>query len=108
MIRSATGSFLTLLASAVRLVASVVGGLILLYAVFVFFEANPANPLVEFTQGVRSSLGGFTEGLFTPADPTIAETVNAVIAALVWVVGGNVVSRAIARLAPAGKVPSKA
>jgi hypothetical protein len=100
MIRSATGSFLTLLAAAVRLVASVIGGLILLYAVFVFFEANPANPLVEFTQGVRSSLGGFTEGLFNPSDPKIAETVNSVIAALVWVVGGNLVSKAITRLAP--------
>jgi hypothetical protein len=100
MIRSTAGSFLTLLAAAVRLVASVIGGLILLYAVFVFFEANPANPLVEFTQGVRSSLGGFTEGLFNPSDPKIAETVNSVIAALVWVVGGNLVSKAITRLAP--------
>jgi hypothetical protein len=100
MIRSATGSLVTLLASAVRLVASVVGGLILLYAIFVFFEANPTNPLVEFTGGVRRSLGGFTEGLFNPSDPKIAETVNSVIAALVWVIGGNLVSKAITRLAP--------
>ena len=96
----------TLLASAVRLVASVVGGLILLYAVFVFFEANPTNPLVEFTGGVRRSLGGFTEGLFNPSDPKIAETVNAALAALVWVVGGSVVSKAITRLAPSGKASS--
>ena len=100
MIRSAAGSLVTLLASAVRLVASVVGGLILLYAVFVFFEANPANPLVQFTQGVRNSLGGFTEGLFNPSDPKLAETINAVLAALVWVVGGNLVSRTITRLTP--------
>ena len=93
----------TLLASAVRMVASVVGGLILLYAVFVFFEANPTNPLVEFTGWVRRSLGGFTEGLFNPSDPKIAETVNAALAALVWVVGGSVVSKAVTRLAPAGK-----
>jgi hypothetical protein len=103
MIRSATGSLLTLLAAAVRLVASVVGGLILLYAVFVFFEANPTNPLVEFTGGVRRSLGGFTESLFNPSDPKIAETVNAVIAALVWVVGGNLVSKSISRLTPRAK-----
>jgi hypothetical protein len=107
MIRSATGSLVTLLGSAVRLVASVIGGLILLYAVFVFFEANPANPLVEFTGGVRRSLGGFTEGLFNPSDPKIAETVNAVIAALVWVIGGNLVSKALTRLAPSGKVKAK-
>jgi len=103
MIRSATGSLLTLLAAAVRLVGSVVGGLILLYAVFVFFEANPTNPLVEFTGGVRRSLGGFTEGLFNPSERKIAETVNSVIAALVWVVGGSLVSKAVTRLAPAGK-----
>ena len=108
MVRSATGSLLTLLASAVRLVASVVGGLILLYAVFVFFEANPANPLVEFTGGVRRSLGGFTRDLFNPSDPKIAETVNSAIAALVWVVGGNLVSKVLTRLAPAGKAKTKA
>ena len=107
MIRSAAGSLFTLLAAAVRLVASVVGGLILLYAVFVFFEANPTNPLVEFTGGVRRSLGGFTEDLFNPSDPKIAETVNSVIAALVWVVGGNLVSKAITKLAPAGKASAK-
>ena len=103
MIRSATGSLLTLLAAAVRLVASVIGGLILLHAVFVFFEANPANPLVDFTGGVRRSLGGFTESLFNPSDPKIAETVNSVIAALIWVVGANLASKAITRLAPRAK-----
>src|SRR3954462_356326 len=108
MIRSATGSFPTLLAAAARRGGAGVGGLILLYAVFVFFEADPTNPLVEFTRGVRSSLGGFTEGLFNPSDPKIAETVNAVLAALVWVVGGNLVSKAITRLAPAGQAKSKA
>ena len=107
MIRTATGSLLTLLASAVRLVASVVGGLILLYAVFVFFEANPTNPLVEFTGGVRRSLGGFTQDLFNPADPKIAETVNSAIAALVWVVGGNLVSKVLTRLAPSGAVKTR-
>jgi uncharacterized membrane protein len=108
MIRSATGSLLTLLAAAVRLVASVIGGLILIYAVFVFFEANPTNPLVEFTGGVRRSLGAFTTGLFNPSDPKIAETINAVLAALVWVVGGNLVSKTITRLAPAHKAGTKA
>jgi hypothetical protein len=53
---------------------------------------------------VRRSLGGFTEDLFHPSDPKIAETVNAALAALVWIVGGNVVSKAVSRLAPAGKV----
>jgi hypothetical protein len=107
MIRSAASSLLTLLAAAVRLVASVVAGLIVVYAVFTFFEANPANPLVEFTAGVRNSLGWFTKDLFHPSDPKIAETINAVLAAVVWVVVGNLLSKAITKLAP-GRARSKA
>lgn len=103
MIRNATGSLLSALASVVRLVTSVIGGLILLYAVFVFFEANPDNAIVTFTRDVRNSLGGFTENLFTPDDKKIAETINAVLAALAWVLVGNIVSRVIARITPAKK-----
>jgi hypothetical protein len=100
MIRSAASFLLTLLAAAVRLVASVVAGLIVVYAVFTFFEANPANPLVEFTAAVRNSLGAFTRGLFNPSDPKVAETINAVLAALVWVVLGNLLSSTVTKLAP--------
>ena len=78
MIRNAAGSLLSALASLVRLVASVIGGLILLHAVFVFFEANPANGLVDFVAGVRQDLGSFTVDLFSPKDPKTAETVNSV------------------------------
>ena len=92
---------LSLLATVVRVVASVIAGLIVVYAVFVFFEANPANPLVEFTRGVRETFGWFTENLFAPEDPRIAEAVNAAVAALVWVVAGMLISKLIVRLTPA-------
>ena len=49
------------------------------------------------TGGVRRSLGGSTDALSDPADPEIAETVDAV---LVWVVGGNLVSTALTRVTP--------
>jgi hypothetical protein len=91
----------SLLATVVRVVASVIAGLIVVYALFVFFEANPANPLVEFTRGMRESFGWFTKDLFAPSDPKIAETVNAALAALVWVVAGTLISKLIVRLAPA-------
>ncbi|WP_139306730.1 hypothetical protein [Modestobacter sp. DSM 44400] len=100
MIRSAASSLLTPLAAAVRLVPSLVAGLIVVYAAFTFFAANPTNPLVEFTSGVRDSLGWFTKDLFTPADPKIAETINAVLAAVVCVLVGNLLSKAITTLAP--------
>ncbi|MDK3257220.1 hypothetical protein [Blastococcus capsensis] len=91
---------LSLLATVVRVVASGIAGLIVVYAVFVFFEANPANPLVELTRGVRENFGWFTQDLFAPEDPKIAETVNAALAALVWVVAGMLISKLIVRLTP--------
>ena len=97
----------SLLATIVRVVCSVIAALIVVHAVFVLFEANPSNPLVTFTTGWRDTFGWFTENLFMPSDPKIAETINAVLAALVWVVGGNLVSKALARLAPAGRATSK-
>jgi hypothetical protein len=92
-----------LLASVVRVVASVIAALIVVHAVFVLFEANPANPLVEFTAGWRDTFGWFTKDLFTPSDPKIAEAINDVLAALIWVVGGNLISKLIVRLAPQPK-----
>ncbi|MGY1855031.1 hypothetical protein [Modestobacter sp. SYSU DS0290] len=91
---------LALLAAAVRLVTTVVAGLIALHAVFVFFAADPANPLVEFAAELRHSLGGLTVGLFTPADPRLAETVNALVAAALWAIAGGLVSRTLTGLLP--------
>jgi hypothetical protein len=95
---------LTLLATIVRVVCSVIAALIVIHAVFVLFEANPQNLLVEFTAGVRDTFGWFTEKLFAPSDPKIAEAINDGLAALIWVVVGNLVSKLIVRLAPASKV----
>ncbi len=94
---------LNIVATVVRVVCSVIGAVILLYAVFVFFEANPANGLVETTRTFREDFGGFTENLFQPSDAKIGETINAAIAALVWVVAGSLISKLVVRLAPAPK-----
>ncbi|SDF15010.1 hypothetical protein SAMN05660485_02691 [Blastococcus fimeti] len=101
MARTGGTQIFTLLATVVRVVASVIGALIVAHAVFVFFEANPTNPLVEFTAGIRDSFGWFTKDLFRPSDPKIGETINDALAALIWVVAGNLVSKLIVRLAPA-------
>jgi hypothetical protein len=97
-----------LLAGVVRAIASVVAALIVVHAVFVLFEANPANPLVEFTAGWRNTFGWFTKDLFTPSDPKIAEAINDGLAALIWVVGGNLISTLIVRLTPQPKAKAKA
>lgn len=100
MAPTGTTRLFTVLATVVRVVAAVVGALILIHAAFVFFEANPDNPLVEFTASIRDSFGWFTKDLFTPDDAKIGETINDALAALIWVVAGNLISKLIVRLAP--------
>jgi hypothetical protein len=91
----------SLLATIVRVVCSVIAALIVVHAVFVLFEANPQNLLVEFTAAWRDTFGWFTKDLFTPSDPKVAEAINDGLAALIWVVLGSLVSKFIVRLAPA-------
>src|SRR3954468_5770579 len=98
-----TARLVTLLATIVRVVCSVIAGLIVIHAVFVLFEANPANLLVQFTAGVRDTFAWFTQDLFAPSDPKIAEAINDGLAALIWVVVGSLVSKLLVRGAPASK-----
>ena len=107
---ASTGSarVFSLLATIVRVVCSVIAALIVVHAVFVLFEANPANPLVTFTAGWRDTFGWFTKNLFTPSDPKIAEAVNDGLAALIWVLAGNLLSKLIVRLTPSSADKAKA
>ena len=98
----------TLLATIVRVVCSVIAALIVVHALFVLFGANPGNVLVQVTTSWRNTFGWFTEGLFAPSDAKIAEAINDALAALIWVVVGSLISKAIVRLAPAPKAASKA
>jgi hypothetical protein len=107
MAASATARILSLVATIVRVVCAVIAAVIVIHALFVLFEANPANGLVQFAASWRDSFGWFTEDLFTPSDPKIAETINAGLAALVWVVVGSLISKLIVKLTPA-PAPKKA
>jgi hypothetical protein len=103
MVIAGAARVLALLATIVRVVCSVIAGLIVIHAVFVLFEANPDNLLVQFTAGVRDTFAWFTEDLFAPSDPKIAEAINDGLAALIWVVVGSLVSKLLVRAAPASK-----
>jgi hypothetical protein len=94
---------LTLLATIVRVVCSLIAALIVIHALFIFFEANHTNPLVEITTSVRDTFGWFTKNLFRMDDRNIAEAINDAIAALIYVVVGNLLSKLILRFAPATK-----
>jgi hypothetical protein len=100
---AAAARVFTLIATVVRVVCSIIAALIVVHAVFVLFEANPNNLLVEFTTGWRDTFGWFTKDLFQPSDPKIGEAINDGLAALIWVVIGMLVSKAIVRFAPASK-----
>jgi uncharacterized membrane protein len=97
----------SLLAAAVRLVASVIAALIIVHAVFVLFEANPTNTLVTFTAGVRDSFGWFTKDLFSTSTPKFGEAINDALAAVIYIVVASLVSKLIVRLAPAEKAKAK-
>ena len=96
----------SLLATIVRVVCSVIAAVIVIYAVFVLFEANPNNGLVQFAADWRNTFGWFTKDLFTPSDPKIAEAINDGLAALIWVVVGSLLSKLIVRLAPSSSKAS--
>src|SRR5215213_1526617 len=108
MAGTGTARLVTLLATIVRVVCSVIAALIVIHAVFVLFEANPENLLVRFTAGWRDTFGWFTKDLFRPSDPKIAEAINDGLAALIWVVVGSLVSKLIVRLSPATSTKAKA
>jgi outer membrane biosynthesis protein TonB len=102
-----TARIFGLLGSLVRTVASVIGGLIIVHAVFVLFGANSHNVLVQFTAGIRDSFGWFTKNLFQPSDKKMAEAINDALAGFIWVFLGSLAAKFIARLAPASSGKDK-
>jgi uncharacterized membrane protein YraQ (UPF0718 family) len=100
---AAAARVFTLIATVVRVVCSIIAALIVVHAVFVLFEANPDNLLVEFTTGWRDTFGWFTKDLFQPSNAKIGEAINDALAALIWVVVGMLLSKVIVRFAPAPK-----
>jgi hypothetical protein len=98
-----TARIFGLLGSLVRAIASIIGGLILVHAVFVLFGANPTNVLVQLTADIRDSFGWFTKNLFQPSDHKMGEAINDALAGFIWVFLGSLVAKFIARLAPASK-----
>jgi hypothetical protein len=98
-----TARVFDIVATVVRVVASVIAAIIVVHAAIVLFEANSHNSLVEFTASIRDSFGGFTKDLFTKPNPKIAQVIYDVLAALVWVIAGTLISKLIVRFAPTSK-----
>src|SRR4051812_47984599 len=98
------GHILGIVAAIVRGVAAVIAAVMVVYALFILFEANPTNGLVTFTQSIYDSFGGFTRDLFsTSSNPKYGAAINVGLAAGIWGVAGSIVSKLIVRFAPVGK-----
>jgi hypothetical protein len=97
---STVGRALGIVASVVRTVCAVIAAVILVYAVFILFEANPSNGLVSFTAGFYGDFGAFTRDLFTTSNARFGAAINVALAAVIWVVAGSIVSKLIVRFAP--------
>jgi hypothetical protein len=103
MASSGAARVFELVATVVRVVCAVIAALIVVHAAFVLFEANRGNSLVELTESVRNTFAWFTRDLFTKPNAKMAEVINDALAAVIYVVVGNFVSKLIVRLAPASK-----
>ena len=106
---SNVGRILGIVAAVVRGVAAVIAAVILVYAIFVLFDANPQNGLVSFTSSIYDDFGGFTKDLFhTSSNPKYGVAINVGLAAVIWIVAGSVLSKLIVRFAPSGTTKTKA
>lgn len=84
----------------IRIVRAVTGfatAVFLLHILFVVFEANQGNAFVAFIYGLAKTLVLGLGDVFTPDDATIGVILNYGFAALVWLIVGNVVVRALRR-----------
>ena len=106
---SSVGRILGIVAAVVRGVAAVIAAVILVYAIFILFDANPDNGLVSFTASIYNDFGGFTKNLFsTSSNPKYGTAINVGLAAVIWVVAGSIISKLIVRFAPSGSSKTKA
>ncbi|MEU7833967.1 MULTISPECIES: hypothetical protein [unclassified Nonomuraea] len=88
------------LAAAVRLASRLAALILVLYAIFTVFRANPANIWYQFVESLASPLSVGLANLFQLADVRWTTLVNYGLAALVWLIVGSVVAGLIRRAAP--------
>jgi hypothetical protein len=83
------------LAAIIWIIAVVAAFFLILHIIFVIFEANPGNALVDFVGDVANALAWIFRDLFTPDDGKLRVLLNFGLAAIVYLALGRVVARAI-------------
>ncbi|GAA3256060.1 hypothetical protein [Nonomuraea helvata] len=88
------------LAYLVKVASRVAALIMVLYAVFTVFKANPANVWYQFVESLAASLSLGLANLFELADPRWTTLVNCGLAAVVWLIIGSALAGLIRRAAP--------
>ncbi|WP_214326451.1 hypothetical protein [Nonomuraea sediminis] len=98
--RSAWGTTVTFLVWAVRVATRLAALVLVLYAVFTVFKANPANVWYQFVESLAGWLSLGLANLFQLADVRWTTLVDYGLAAIVWLIIGSVVASLIRRASP--------
>lgn len=89
------GSWDNGLAAIIWIIAVVAAFFLILHIIFVLFEANPGNALVDFVSDVANALAWIFRDLFTPDDRKLRVFLNFGLAAIIYLALGRIVARAI-------------
>jgi hypothetical protein len=81
----------------VRLITSVVVGLIVVGIVLVLFEANRDNAIVDWLVGAGDTLSEPFHGIFTPDGRKAMVAVNWGLAAVLYAIVGGLIARVLRR-----------
>ena len=103
----AIGSGMVLLARILRVVVGVIVAIIVAAILLRVLGANPHNTIVRDVHDAGRALVGPFDGLFSIKPPNLAMAVNWGLAAVVYLVVGGFIARAIARAAPRGVHPAR-
>jgi hypothetical protein len=88
------------LAYLVKVASRTAALVVILYAVFTVFKANPANVWYQFVESLAGRLSLGLANLFQLADPRWTALVNYGLAAIVWLIIGSALAGLIRRAAP--------
>ena len=93
--RDRRGSWDSGLAAIIWIIAVVAAFFLILHIIFVLFEANPGNALVDFVGDVANALDWIFRELFNPYDQKLRVFLNFGLAAIIYLALGRIVARAI-------------
>ncbi|GAA1870738.1 hypothetical protein GCM10009836_59250 [Pseudonocardia ailaonensis] len=87
-----------LLATALRLVGTLIVAVLVIHIVLTLLDANPGNGLTQVVRDLADYFNLGLNNLFLPAEPKLAVTLNYGTAAIIWLVITTVVVKLVRRV----------